>query len=218
MNIVALVGFIGCGKDTVGKFLCNHYNYHCMAFADALKDTCAAIFCWDRDLLEGKTPESREWRDRVDKWWAEKLGIPHFTPRWALQNIGTHSLRKHFHQDLWVFNVERRITIIREENPDQNVVITDGRFWNELEMTRRLGGTVIRVKRGDDPEWFEIARAANEGDELARKKMLDAVKVHESEWAWIGFPVDATVENSGSIAELYKEVQRLLELEEIGAP
>ena len=74
-------------------------------------------------LLEGLTDESREWREQVDLWWVEKLGIPDFTPRWAMMHVGTDVMRQHFHPDIWVYNVERRL-----QQSDGPVVIIDARF------------------------------------------------------------------------------------------
>lgn len=155
MNLIALVGFIGSGKDTAGRHLVETHGYYDIAFADALKDTCAAVFCWDREMLDGKNPQSREWRNQIDPWWAEHLEIPHFTPRWALQHIGTDVMRKFIRDDLWILNVRRRIDTIREQHgPETKIVLTDGRFPNELAMIRDLGGSVVRVKRGVEPSWF----------------------------------------------------------------
>ena len=36
------------------------------AFAHVLKDACASLFGWDREMLEGKTEESRVQREQVD--------------------------------------------------------------------------------------------------------------------------------------------------------
>jgi len=99
--IIGLVGFIGSGKDTVAS---RFISYGCIkdSFAAPLKDACAAIFGWPRALLEGDTVESREFRETPDMFWARKLGIDNFTPRLALQLVGTDVLRNHFHQDIWL--------------------------------------------------------------------------------------------------------------------
>jgi hypothetical protein len=199
--IIALVGFKSSGKNTAALALLPH-GFHTLSFADALKDSLASIFCWDRQLLEGITDESRTWREQVDVWWAEKLGIPHFTPRWAMQNFGTEIMRKHFHNDIWIFNMERRITALGQ---DTSVILTDARFPNEISLGRRLKAKVVRVKRGPDPEWMEIARQANAGSAPHIAQMM-LLKIHPSEFAWIGCPVDQIIENDGSISLLHDRV------------
>jgi len=86
--IIGFVGFIGSGKGTVADILTHKYGFNKESFANAVKDACAAIFLWDRKMLEGDTKESREWRETPDPWWSEKLGRE-FSPRLALQLMGT---------------------------------------------------------------------------------------------------------------------------------
>jgi hypothetical protein len=204
--IIGLVGFIGSGKDTVAS---RFISYGCIkdSFAAPLKDACAAIFGWPRALLEGDTVESREFRETPDMFWARKLGIDNFTPRLALQLVGTDVLRNHFHQDIWLSSLEYRFRI---KNSDQNVVISDARFRNELELIKSLNGIVVWVQRGELPQWFDDAVKANEGNAIARKIMQTRWRdVHESEWNWAGFPVDYIINNNGSMEDLDKLVNDL---------
>ena len=68
-QIIGIAGLIGSGKDTVANHLINNHNFTSVKFADKLKDGVAAIFEWPRDLLEGDTDESREWRETPDPFW-----------------------------------------------------------------------------------------------------------------------------------------------------
>jgi hypothetical protein len=201
-SIIAFVGFKGSGKNTAAIPLIDQ-GFKSFSFADGIKDCLASIFCWDRQMLEGITPESRVWREQVDPWWAEKLGIPNFSPRWAMMNFGTQLMREHFNKNIWLYNMERRIMMVGD-NP---VVMVDGRFANELEMARRYRARIIRIKRGSEPEWMEIARQANAGSDH-HQLFLDDLGVHESEYGWIGSPVDATIENDGSISDLHAAILR----------
>ena len=205
LNIIGICGFAGSGKDTVGQHLVEKHGYTAMAFADPLKDCHSSIFGWDREMLTGRTVESRKWREEVDPWWANKLGIPGFTPRFAMQNFGTDVMRKVFHDQIWIINMERRILDAKGK-----IVITDGRFSNEIRMLQRLGGSVFRVKRGDDPVWMETAIAANEGDQIARKRLNEVFKVHESEWAWIGEQLDGSIRNNDGLEKLYERTDALV--------
>ena len=124
--IIGLSGFIGSGKDTVADYICRTYNFSRESFADSLKDALSLVFNWDRNLLEGKTEESRRWRETVDPWWATRLNIENFTPRYALQYIGTNVFRDHFHDEIWVSSLEKKII-----DANKSVVISDVRFINE---------------------------------------------------------------------------------------
>lgn len=195
-NLIAFVGFKSSGKNTAAEAL-YPLGYVPFSFADSLKDAIASIFCWDRQLLEGITEESREWRESIDFWWANKLDIPHFTPRWILQNFGTEIMRKTLHDDIWILNVEKRMLSV------ESAVITDARFPNEIKMVKSHGGRVIRIKRGPEPEWFETARFANFS---GNQQPLVDLRIHPSESAWIGQQFFHTILNDDTIQELHEKV------------
>ena len=209
MQKIILIGFQGCGKNTAGEYLVEKYGYAGLSFADALKDSVAAIFCWDRAMLEGNTPEARAWRETVDPWWEAKLGIPGFTPRWMLRHFGTDVMRQHFNPDVWISNVEKRILDLG----NQPVVVFDGRFPNEIDLVTRMGGRSVRVRRGHEPLWWGTAHAANSGTSSAGfyQAILDQMQIHRSETSWVGHPIDITLGNEGSIKDLYAKVDMLVE-------
>lgn len=204
--IIGLVGFIGAGKNTVAHHLVKKHHFVQDSFAHSLKDACSVIFNWPRHLLEGETEESRVWRERVDPWWAEKLGIPDFTPRYAIQNIGTNTIRKHFHPDTWVLSLEHRLT------NNEKTVISDVRFPNEIDMIRKNNGFIVFVDNGDRPEWFDIAKQAYKGNKTALDTMLTEYNhIHESEWAWVGCQLDATIVNVGTLCDLKHNIDEVFE-------
>jgi len=209
-RLIAFVGFKASGKNTAADAL-YPYRFVPLSFADALKDALSAIFCWDRFQLEGVTEDGRAWREQVDPWWADKLGIPHFTPRWAMMNVGTEVMRRHFNDDLWVFNVERRMALLDD---DRSVILIDGRFPNEIALAHRYGGLVVCIKRGADPEWRSLAMIANHhaSSEVREhaQAALAAEGVHASEYAWIGGRIDHTIVNDGTIADLHSKARKLL--------
>ena len=98
--LIGVVGFISCGKGTVGDLL-EQRGFVKDSFATPLKDACSAMFGWPRNLLEGDTEASRQWREQPDPFWSEKMG-KQFTPRLALQLLGTEAGRDVFHKDIWV--------------------------------------------------------------------------------------------------------------------
>ena len=165
--IIGLLGLINSGKGTVAQQLVQEYDFRQDSFATSLKDACSVIFDWPRHMLEGDTKESREWREIVDPWWSEKLGMPNFSPRLALQVVGTDALRNHFCEDLWFLTLQNRI----RKNPMQHVVISDVRFPNEIKFIQEQKGVLVRVNRGPLPVWYETAVMANKGNSIAKEVM-----------------------------------------------
>jgi hypothetical protein len=205
--IVGLLGFINSGKGTVASHLVNNNNFRQDSFATSLKDACAVMFDWPRHLLEGDTKESREWREIVDPWWSEQLGIPNFSPRLALQVIGTDALRNNFHEDIWFLTLQNRI----RKNPNQHVVISDVRFPNEIKFIQEQGGVLVKINRGPAPVWYETAILANRGNSLAKEAMTKTYSsAHFSEWAWVGSKVDFELNNDGTLEFLEAQVGEVL--------
>lgn len=208
--IIGVCGFIGSGKDTIADYLTNIHQYRRESFATTLKDAVAQVFGWDRTLLEGRTKQSREWRDQVDTWWATRLNMPELTPRLMLQLWGTEVCRRGFHDDIWIASLENKLRKITD-----NVVISDCRFPNEIASIKNSGGMVIRVKRGPEPEWYNAAMQYNQGETanmhwaLSRAK-LEKSNVHASESAWVGTDFDYVLDNNGTLDYLYQQINDLL--------
>lgn len=206
--IIGLIGLINSGKGTVATELVQKYNFRQDSFAASLKDACAMLFGWPRHLLEGDTKESREWREIVDTWWSEKLCIPDFSPRYALQIMGTDILRNHFNQDIWFLTVENRI----RKNPEQDVVISDVRFPNEIEFIRKHGGALVKINRGANPVWYETAVMANNGNSIAKEVMTKTYSsAHFSEWAWAGSKVDYEINNNKDFEYLNLQIKDIID-------
>lgn len=202
-KIIGITGLAGAGKDTIGDILVtNLSNWQKMSFAEHLKDVASLLFGFDRKMLAGETPEDRTIREQPDKFWSEKMGKD-FTPRFALQFLGTNLLRNQLHQNIWVDCLERKIV-----NSDKNIVITDVRFPNEIEMIRNLGGVIWRVERGERPSWWDLASEANLNNiQVYNGKYAELASIHSSEQVWID--VDNPVhifKNNGTIDDLKQKV------------
>lgn len=208
--IIGVCGFIGSGKDTIADYLVNYHGFRRESFANSLKDAVAQVFGWDRTLLEGRTKQAREWREQIDPWWSNRLGME-ITPRKILQYWGTEVCRKAFHDDIWIASLENKL-----RNSKDDIVISDCRFPNEIKSIKNAGGIVIRVKRGSDPEWYEAAESMNRGDvgNMSWAISTDKIKklgIHASETAWVGTKFDQVFENDGSIEDLFNKVRDLVQ-------
>jgi hypothetical protein len=185
--IIGISGLIGSGKNAVADHLVNQHNFRADSFAKSLKDAVADIFNWDRELLEGKTDASREWREKIDEAWSDRMNRS-VTPRWVLQYFGTEVCRKQFHDDIWINSLFARV------KQGDRVVISDVRFVNELKMIRKNGGKTVLITRGPIPTKQEMIRR----------------KIHQSEWDWIGFDFDHIINNNGTLDDLHHNTTHLI--------
>lgn len=204
--IIGISGFIGSGKDTAANYLVGFHGFRRDSFAGALKDAVAAVFGWDRELLEGLTPEARHWREQQDPWWTNRLGMA-ITPRWILQYWGTEVCRHGFHDDIWIAALENRLS-----RRTDHTVISDVRFPNEIQSIKRAGGQIIWVQRGELPWWYDIAVHANSG-KMEAQQVLKSHNIHASETAWVGTEFDHVIDNNGSVESLYSSLKNLVQVD-----
>jgi hypothetical protein len=205
--IIGIVGFLGSGKGTVGDILIQNYGFYRLSFADAVKDAVSVIFSWPRHLLEGDTQESREFREKPDAFWSKRFGYE-VTPRYMLQLMGTEAGRDVFHKDIWIHALERKLAMF------DNVVVPDVRFPNEIDFIRKVGGKIVRVKRGPEPDWYDLAHAANNVNFLHSPECHDEMSksgIHYSEWAWVGQDFDHVIDNDGSMEDLRNKINNIME-------
>ncbi len=231
---IALNGLASAGKDTAAnEFIKNNPDYVKVSFGSPVKDVCAALFRWPRHLLEGDTTESRLWREQVDEFWSDKLDIPNFTRRKAMQLLGTDVLRNHFNQSIWIYNAAK---VIEEFNSQgKYCIITDMRMCNELDYIKNNDSFIkARIVRGVDPEWYDEAAKLNilaksnnllywlssivdlcGFESLIEEKLnidcnwLRVYKPHYSEWAVCGLiENNEYIFNDGTITDLGIKLQQ----------
>lgn len=140
--IIGLAGKARSGKDTVGRYLVLHHNFHRLAFADPLKTAMAATF--------GVSVEDfhcDKLKDAVEPHWG-------MTRRAMLQQ-GADALRSQFGQDLFV---RRWLKTLLDLPVAEHVVVTDVRSDAEAETVKSLGGRILVLRRsgagliGDDSQ------------------------------------------------------------------
>jgi hypothetical protein len=202
--IIGLVGFIGSGKNTVAQCF-QKKDFKFDSFAAPLKDSVSSVFGWPRNMLEGDTDQSRAFRETPDTWWSQKLGIKNFTPRFALQYLGTEIYRDSFNDNIWLHSLESRYI----GSGRRRTVVSDCRFKNEIGLIKTMGGKVVRVSRGEKPHWYNLAEQAAQGDQFSMHTLND-MGIHRSEWDWVSSRVDFEIKNDKDIAHLEKEVDNII--------
>ena len=190
--LIGVVGLISSGKGTVADRLVQKHGFRKDSFAKSLKDAVSSMFNWDREMLEGKTDESRAWREKPDAFWSKRFGKD-VTPRWVLQYFGTEVMRQGMHDAIWVDSCIARYD-------GKPTVIADTRFENEIKTIREMGGKILLVKRGQDPDWFTDYVEGN----------IEPKNVHSSEYAWAKSECDHLITNNGTLEELHQQIDDLI--------
>jgi len=216
-QLIGICGLIGSGKDTVGEVLVNEYGFTKLSFAGTLKDVTAVLFDWDRDMLEGTTPAAREAREHIDPFWSEKLGRD-WSPRIALQQMGTEVMRNHLHNDIWILTLENKIRKL------DKVVITDCRFQNEIDFVKKHGEVWV-IDRGPKPDWWEHAVIFNAVTDPDQRRIMydlghtpEQLGVHASEYSWAGVDANHTIDNNFTLSSLTNKVRGLVQRSQPSIP
>jgi hypothetical protein len=123
----------------------------------------------------------------------------------VLQKWGTEVARRSWHDDTWIASLENKLN-----KAHNDIVITDVRFPNEIRAVKDAGGTVIRVVRGPEPDWYDTALGANAGI-VPDQELLKQLGIHPSETAWIGTQFDAVIDNNADgLDPLFSQVKDLV--------
>lgn len=226
-KIIAFAGMKSAGKSTAVNFFVSN-GYRRLAFGDVLKDVVAILFGVDRAYLEGDTPMSREWRERINPFWnncmGEALGQD-ITPRVMLQLVG-EGLRQ-VYPDIWVDALRNRVEEAQSHGLD--IVISDLRHISEWRALESWGATSIGVYRKlpkwvptfyreaqehlEDSQALHAMTKQEDAELLAKLRDLPVVrqhKIHTSEWQHLLLPLHGVVRNSGTIQDLHKKLETLL--------
>lgn len=164
--VIAFCGLKGHGKDTAASVLIEKEDFVRVSFADGLKECVALALRVDVGVLH----------DPVLK---ESLHTPSGkTYRQWLQIAGTEWFRSMW-EDVWVEWWKHEVI----SKGYKRVVVTDMRFWNELNIVRspEFDSHVIRVSNPNKPAAFDT---------------------HESEKYAALFNVDTDILNNADIATL----------------
>ena len=203
MKLYGIIGLQGSGKDTIADYLVLKKHFVKTSFAKKLKDIISILFGWNRDLVEGSTIESREWRNTEDSFW--KISC-----RKALQTIGTDLFRKHFDDEIWIKSLSRDLDIL-ELNDTKNVIVTDCRFKNEIDLIKKKNGKIIFIQRGKEPEWTDKVYTAVEDHTSEEYKYFKENNIHETDYNvyYLRKYADIVIYNMGTKEELFEKINTI---------
>jgi len=130
-SLIGVTGLIGSGKDTVANLIIawRPRQLRRYSFARPLKEGVKAMFGWDDEIIEDRAK-----KEAVDEFWG-------FTPRKAMQLLGTEYGRNLLRDDLWIKAAER--FHLRSLEQSQGTIITDVRFENEAAWVRSQPDSVL---------------------------------------------------------------------------
>lgn len=136
-KVIGIAGYARSGKDTIGRYLVNRYDYTRVAFADAVRD---AVYTLNPLIKTEELGHVRLQRLVEDEGW-DAAKVRHDEIRRLLQVMGTEVGRMLFGENVWIDIAKRKM------EGHELVVITDVRFQNEADAIRSWGGQVWRVNR-----------------------------------------------------------------------
>ncbi|WP_172385203.1 hypothetical protein [Streptomyces sp. MNP-20] len=174
---IALIGRARSGKDSVAARLVSQHAYTRVAFADPLRDMCLSvdpIIAYEPSGF-GQLPIRLSDEVRRTGW--ERAKDQRKEVRRLMQRLGA-GVREH-DPAYWLSLALDKIGVADEWSLP--VVVTDCRYPNEAEALKGRGFKFVRIIRPGLP------RAGSE---------------HESETAMDDYPVDVTIANVGTLADL----------------
>lgn len=176
MKLIGLVGVKHSGKDTVANYIKSNYEHVTThAFAKPLKEACKTLFLFTDEQLHD--PSQKE---KMDERW-------NMSPRQAFQFIGTDVFRKTICSDFWLLHFSFWFEQLQKTD-NQIVVITDVRFQNEVDLLKKMGGTIIKINRQTELQ-------DNHESEQGIHTLVN---------------IDYEINNNSSLDDLYKETNSLI--------
>lgn len=190
------------GKDTAAAYLVEKYGFVRRGFADALKEEVCKT--WKKTIMtwwDGMTPaEHEQWHDYQESiasasgescqtdliHWLVYIAKPPFIVS-LLQEHGTE-LRRNEDPTYWIDAFQGWWDALNRASKTLNLIIPDVRFPNEARFIKFNRGFLIELNRATD---------------------VSAFGQHSSESGG-GILWDYTIDNNGSFADLYSNLDRVL--------
>lgn len=194
-KLIAISGWKGAGKDTIGLHLMNEYGYRPISFAYELKNMVASIYGVERSWMDDRTRKDMPLMNMpaiptdafsrtVHEMLRDELSSGYWTPRALCILEG--SVKRSVYANFWVKKV---VDIVLSST--NNYVITDMRYCNEADVLKMLipSTLTLRVERADH---YITTQDPSERD-------LD------------NYTFDRTVHNNTTIPDLFRSIDILME-------
>ena len=140
MDLICIVGNIGSGKSTATEIFKKH-NYIELSFAEPVKQI-GLILGFDHNNLYGTQQQKLE----INNFWG--VSGREFMQKFAT-NMMRNELTKYFDNfkdnTIWVRLCEKKIIDLLKQN--KKIIVSDGRFPDEINMIKKLGGKIIKINR-----------------------------------------------------------------------
>lgn len=147
-EIIVLSGFARTGKDTAAAVLVESFGFKQIAFADKLREAVYALNplirqSWTSNIVGELVSYDTHLQDVIDAygWNGYKESVYSDEVRRLLQRGGTEMGRQTLGKNIWVD------ALLNDINPEDDIVIPDGRFFNEFDAVIGAGGYVWRIDR-----------------------------------------------------------------------
>ena len=212
-KLIGLGGYLRSGKDVVADYLEEKHGFVKLGMSDPLHEATLKLnprFRLDYPIRLGylwaKTYETYHYRDIIDAVGYVEAK-KHTEIRTWLQILGTEVGREMIDENVWVNVAEKRIRALLDAG--KSVVLTATRFPNEIEMIHRLGGETIWIAR-DVSKRLESTGGYESTKETQKSAQSAPTAVHASESSVGADDFDVTLENNGTLDELYEKVEALI--------
>jgi dephospho-CoA kinase len=184
MSLICIIGNIGSGKSTASDIL-KKYGYQEITFANPVKEI-GLILGFDYNDLYG----SQEDKLKINEFW----GV---SGREFMQKFATNIMRNELHnhinmimdgKTIWVRLCEKKIIQMLKEN--KKILISDGRFPDEINMIKQYNGVIVKIDR-------------NTSHNLE----------HESESYISKIKYDKIIDNNDTLDDLENKIKKLITYE-----
>ena len=187
--LIGMTGAAVSGKSTAAAWLAGNHGFEMRSFAAPLKESAAALLGVEVEDLEAWKNDPARF---VSVGYERGPNLGHadhrMTVREFLQRYGTESHRDVFGQDFWVDLSMRNIRFDYNERGVpvyDDIVWTDARFPNEAAAIRKRAGRLIRIERPG---------AGVPGNHISEQPL----------------PAEVTIENDGTLEELYEQLSEVV--------